>query len=468
MSHKSLPLPERFENDTAKTKGLLGGNRSSKTEHGAKYIIRKAISNPKFRIWCCATDFGASRDIQQRKIWRLIPKNEIKYGFYDEVNGFANRKLILKNGSIVIFKSYDQGVESFAQDDIDLVWNDEEPPYDIYREQRMRLLDRDGEMIFTMTSTKGMTELMTELFEDHDVVESKFCYNLNRELPRIVEKNGMRLYLLWSTENPYIDQDRVRQEMLLMSQQEILARIFGIPTTLIGKIFPQYNKRVHLRSLDEVPNDVKLMMVLDPHDRKPWAMQWIVIHKTGTAYCIDEFPNRNFNEILSDDRTYDEYADVIRQKEDALFDIYGKQTYKRIIDPNFGNKAIRKAERQDYKAHTTIKQEMDKRGFNFADAIDALEEGHLKVREKLHYEVKDEQIIKQPAFLITDNCFNTITHLSRYSRKDIMMADGDVRDNAKPQEKYKDFSDCTRYFWMSDPKFIEALEEFVPDQRKVY
>jgi len=50
----------------------------------------------------------------------------------------------------------------------------------------MRLIDRDGEMIFTMTSLNGITDLMSEIYEDHDVIESQYAPAFGADLPRIV------------------------------------------------------------------------------------------------------------------------------------------------------------------------------------------------------------------------------------------------------------------------------------------
>lgn len=444
---------------------------SGKTEEAAEYTLDRAQARPKQRIWACAETFSDSVNIQQRKIWKLLPKNRIKYGFYDEINGFANRKVKLDNGSLIIFKSYDQGPAAFAQDDCDLIWNDEEPPFDIYREQRMRLIDRNGEMIISMTSVKGVTDLIADIFEDGDVLDSRYSDIVKETLPVAVEKNGIKFYMLWTIDNPYIDQDRLKYEITLMTRDEIKSRIHGIPVNLSGKIYLSFNKRIHVIPFDDAPTDnVCLYHVLDPHDRKPWVMKWIAFHITGTAYCVDEYPNRNFNEMISDDKTYDDYASIIREKEETLRSIYGVPVIKRLFDPNSGNKTIRKAERESEtgKSATTIKKEMASRGFKFHDSIDDIEAGHLKVREVLDYKMKDGQIIKQPQYFITENCQNSIRHLSRYSRKDIMTADGDVKDNAGLQEKYKDFCDLDRYFWMSGPRYMYGLKEFVPDAPKVY
>jgi phage terminase large subunit-like protein len=465
---RHLEFQSLFHNDPAKTKCLFGANRSGKSEEAAEYALSKGLAKPKQRIWLCSETFSDSVNILQRKVWSLVSRNQIAYGCYDDINGFTNRKLRLKNGTLYIFKSYDQGVQSFAQDDVDLIVNDEEPPYEIYKEQRMRLIDRDGEMVISMTSTKGVTDLIADLYVDCDILRTRKSPFLNIDLPVIADKDGIKFYMLWSVDNPHIDQERLRQEVKLMTRDEIMSRMHGIPVNLSGRIYPTFTPRVHVIPFEEAPVErVQIHHILDPHDRKPWAMAWIIIDKTGTGYCIDEYPNRDFNDMLTDDKTYDEYVDVIKQKEDALYDIYGVPVSKRIIDPNFGKKTIRMAERNDARAHTTPQEELKRRGLIFHDGIDSLESGHLKVRDFLHYEMKGEEIIRQPRFFITDNCRNTIRHLSRYSRKDIIASDGDVKDNAGVMEKYKDFSDLVRYWAMSGPKYIEQ-REFATSGERIY
>lgn len=461
-------LQQRFHEDEAKTKLLCGGNRSGKSQGVAHHLIDRILSKPRQKWWVVGETFQDSVNIQQQKIWQLCPRQEIRYGKFDVINGFVNRKLLLKNGSLIIFKSFDQKREAFQGDAVDGVWLDEEPPYDIYQECRMRLIDRNGEMIVSMTSLKGITELMGELFEDHDAIETQYAPLAKKELPRVAEKSGNRIYFLWTPENPHINQERVLYESNLMTEQERLARIYGIPTNLSGKIYPGFNRKIHVIDWEAVPEGKwTLWMVLDPHDRKPWALGWYAVHQTGTVYQVDEYPNRDFNEMLSDDKTYEDYAQVIRQKEEGLKEIFGVGIFKRIIDPNFGNKTVQLAERQGGQSKTTPKKELERRGLRFTDGIDALEAGHLKVREFLKWESKDGEITYQPKFFVLDHCINSITHLSRYSRKDIIGADGDVRDKVAPMDKYKDFCDLARYLCMSNPRFVEPAE-FNPETRKVY
>lgn len=466
---KPLPGQLRFLSEDASTQLICGGNRSSKTTGVAKKIIDKCISS-KLRIWACAETFSDSVNIQQRKIWELLPKKETRYCYYDDVNGFRNRKLIFKTGSIINFKSYDQGRESFQGDDCDVIWFDEEPPLDIYKECRMRLIDRNGKLIISMTSLKGMTELVQEIYEDADIIESQYAPLVGETLPRTLRKGNVHIYTLWSTENNYINQDRLLEETKLMTKQEIKSRIYGIPTSLSGRIYPMFNRNIHVIPPNRIPKSkVTLYHVLDPHDRKPWAMQWWAVDRTGTAYCVREYPwRRNFNEMDSDDKTYSDYADVISATEKALVMLYGRSVSRRIIDPNFGNKTVQLSYRVGNQAATTPKYELKKLGFIFQDGIDSLETGHLAVRKWLHWAEKDGQIIVQPKALINEECENTIRHLSRYSHKDIETSTGDIRDKPGVEDKYKDFADDARYFLMSNPRYIDRFSPETEPTGKVY
>lgn len=463
-----LPIQQKFFECVANLILLFGGNRSGKTTPVAKKVITEALSS-KMKIWVCGETFQDSVAIQQRKIWELCPKNRIKYGNYDEINGFTNRKLLFDNGTLITFKSYDQGREAFQSDDIDLIWNDEEPPLEVVKEQKMRLIDRNGRMIISMTSLKGITELIADLFEDADTIESRHAPLVKKDLPVIAEKNGAKIFFLWTTDNEHIHQERLMEEVKFMTEPEIMSRIYGMPNNLSGKIYMNFNKKIHVIDIEDVPTTGnQLWNILDPHDRKPWAISWELVNKNGSCYQVDEYPNRNFNDMQFDDKTYEEYAQIIKEKESAIRKMFGcvGQT-KRIIDPNFGNKTVQLAERVGGQSKTTPVKELARLGLKYDDGIDSLEAGHLEVRKWLHWKAKGDQIVVQPKIFITNNCTNTITHLSRYSRKDIMGGDGDVKDKVAPQDKYKDFSDLKRYFVMANPRWIEQ-KAFRPHAPKAY
>ena len=462
---KPLTLQEKFIACPSKIKGIWGGNRAGKTEAGAAYVIKKCLEKPKQRWWACAETFEDSINIQQRKVYSLLPKNETRYCYYDEINGFRHRKIVFKNGSQIHFKSYDQKREGFQGEDLDGIWNDEECSFEIYREQRMRLIDRDGEMIFTMTSLLGVTELVSEVFEDYEVIESKFASLVGKELPRIVSKGSAMFFMLWTTENPFVNQARLAEDVKVMTRQEIESRIYGIPVNLSGRIYPTYNKKIHKVPMANIPNtQVCIWHVLDPHDRKPWFATWWVVDKMGHAFCAREYPwRRNFNEMEFDDKSVKEYAEHFKEIELELIETYGRSVSRRIIDPNFGNSTVQKAERTaDGQAKTTLIRELKKYGLNYQDGLDMLEVGHIQVRKWLYHEEKDGQLIVAPKLYIGEDCENMDRHMSRYSRKDIETSDGDIKDKAGVKEKYKDGADNSRYLCMANPHYIERFIKPLP------
>lgn len=454
-----LPVQKAFEECEANIILLFGGNRAGKTTPVSYKVLKKGLSR-KMKIWVCGETFADSVAIQQKKISVLVPQAEVKYGTYDDINGYTNRKLLLKNGTLMTFKSYDQGRTAFQSDDMDLIWCDEEPPLDIIKEIKMRLVDRNGQLIISMTSLKGITDLIASLYEDCDILESKYAALVRKELPTMAEKGPVKIFFLWTTDNIHINQERLMEEVVLMSESDVLSRIYGLPTNLSGKIYMSFNRDVHVIPLDDVPTTGnQLWNVLDPHDRKPWAIGWYLVNKNGSVYCVDEYPEQSFNDMSYDDKTYEDYARVIKRKEVVLRELFNIGGHvRRIIDPNFGNKTMQKAERQGGQSKTTPREELSRLGLKYKDGIDALEAGHLEVRKMLHWAKKDGQFVVRPQIYFADNCKNHIIHLTRYSRKDIMGSNGDVKDRVGVMDKYKDFCDLTRYLCMANPHWVEQRE----------
>jgi len=51
---------------------VSGGNRSGKTEGGARTVVKAALENPNSEIVCFAQDHDASVRIQQKAIFPLL------------------------------------------------------------------------------------------------------------------------------------------------------------------------------------------------------------------------------------------------------------------------------------------------------------------------------------------------------------------------------------------------------------
>ena len=62
--------------------------------------------------------------------------------------------------SLLGFKSYDQGRKKFQGTAKHLIWDDEEPPADVYDEQLLRLMTVEGIMIGTFTPLLGLSDIV--------------------------------------------------------------------------------------------------------------------------------------------------------------------------------------------------------------------------------------------------------------------------------------------------------------------
>src|SRR5438445_410106 len=129
---------------------FLAANRSGKSDAGAwlgARFARFGIPGQPFKPtsgWVISLDFPSSRDIIQPKYFDngvsverghapFIPEREIEdWRVSDQI-------LILKNDSIIGFKSCDSGRVKFQGAEKDWVQFDEEPPKDIYEETVIRV-----------------------------------------------------------------------------------------------------------------------------------------------------------------------------------------------------------------------------------------------------------------------------------------------------------------------------------------
>lgn len=200
---------QSFFNTDKKDVAIFGGNRTGKTLSGAAKVVQFCINNPKRDVWC-GTWADMSIPVQQKKISELLPKTDIvEYGIFSEKRGFTNKIIIFKNGSIIRFKTYEQGRESWQGTAKHLIWLDEEAPQDIVSECRARLIDFNGVLLRTMTPLNGITYTYDEVV-------------LN-------EKNSKEIwYEYWNTfDNKKINQESAKDIIGQYSEKEAGVRSTG-------------------------------------------------------------------------------------------------------------------------------------------------------------------------------------------------------------------------------------------------
>jgi len=197
-----------FHTSVKKVKGIFGGNRSGKTLNGASYVVKKLKTQPNFQARA-STWADMAIPIQQTVVHKLLPKDGSATYRFSEKDGFYRNLITFDNGSVLRFKTYEQKAKTYQGADLDLEWDDEEPPEDIVKEQKARLIDRNGELIRTMTPLNGITYTYDEMIENEIGDEE-------------VE------YWYWATaDNTYIDQGAAERILGGYAEREREARSEG-------------------------------------------------------------------------------------------------------------------------------------------------------------------------------------------------------------------------------------------------
>jgi phage terminase large subunit-like protein len=70
--------------------------------------------------------------------------------------------------SRLVFKSYEMKLATWASDEMDFIWLDEEPPEDIHTECLARVTNTKGHIIITFTPLLGMSEVVRKFYPNPD------------------------------------------------------------------------------------------------------------------------------------------------------------------------------------------------------------------------------------------------------------------------------------------------------------
>lgn len=241
---KPQEYQKSFWNSVKKIIFIFGGNRSGKTLNGAAKVVDVMDKNPGTEA-LAGTWANMSIPVQQKKIFKLLPKQKLDYCKYTEQTGFANRVVTLTNGSTLRFKTYDQGPASYQGSDKDIVWNDEEPPEDVFKEEHARLIDRNGLMLNTMTPIQGMTWTYSFVFEN----------------PKI--KDLIDYYFWNSFDNKKINQEALTNIIGTYGTKEAEVRSAGSFLNLnSGRLYYAFDRFLHKKRLI-VRKDLPLRLTFD-------------------------------------------------------------------------------------------------------------------------------------------------------------------------------------------------------------
>lgn len=275
-----------FHKCKKRNRWVFGGNRSGKTECGAVESVWLARGIHPFKenknnvsIWVVSLSKQVQRDVAQSKIFHYLKPEWVEdvvmeVGSKDFPENGVVDYILVKNvfGGIskIGFKSCDQGREKFQGTSLDYVWFDEEPPQDIYRECRMRVLDTKGEIYGTMTPLKGLTWVYNEIYLNEGQDDEVWS-----------------MFMTWD-DNPYLDKEEIKSLKASMSQDELESRCYGKFKTFGGLVYPEFDPEIHVIEPFEVPKDWYDKISIDPGLNNPLSAHWYAVDFDGNVYVIAE------------------------------------------------------------------------------------------------------------------------------------------------------------------------------------
>jgi phage terminase large subunit len=278
-----------------RVRAIFGGNRSGKSEAGGEDVCQFALTHPNAVIWVCSVTYDAIGEYTAPKIFKYLPKN----AYSDNDIAWVNKRkripslLILYNNTHIYFKSYDQGREKFQGAEVDIVWHDEEPPRDIYQECLMRLLDRNGRYILTMTPLKGLSwayDAIDQVTDDHPAIW----------------RTHVSLY-----DNKYIEKSVIDEVSSLYTQDELLQRIEGRFMRPEGSVWKELNMSLSFIPRFAIPPEWKRIRAIDFGYSNPFCCLWLAMNDDQEIFVYQEHYQKEM--LLKD------HARIIHEMTEADF-----------------------------------------------------------------------------------------------------------------------------------------------------
>ncbi|MBP3431672.1 MAG: terminase family protein [Clostridia bacterium] len=291
----------KFHKCKKRNRWVFGGNRSGKTECGAVEVVYLACGvhpykkNKVTEGWVVSLSRQVQRDVAQRKVLEYLPASCIEKivmvsGGQDSAeNGVIDFILVRSQAggiSRIGFKSCDQGREKFQGASLDYVWFDEEPPFDIYLECKMRVLDKCGEIFGTMTPLKGLTWVYNTIYLNDKNDDEIWCETME-----------------WA-DNPFLSKKELENMTKTLPADEIESRRYGKFMQNGGMVYSEFDENLHVIEPFNVPKEWQDMISIDPGLHNPLSAHFYAVDFDGNVYIVAEHYEAG--------RTVEEHANKIK------------------------------------------------------------------------------------------------------------------------------------------------------------
>lgn len=294
--------------------------------------------------------------------------------------------------------SYDQDPKDFEGPTLGLVWFDEPPPDAILKACISRL--RMGGIIFiSATPLAGSAHLYDTFATGKTTIELE---GPNGE--RMIYVRPVRYVEadVWSAckDIPGTRGHLTKTDILKMiaeyDEDDKQARIYGKFQHLIGLVFKQWSRKVHVIKPFPVTHiDYEVWEMLDPHPRNPDAILWVAIDKYGRKFVVDELyvPVSNVGEL----------AFKIKQKASQY------RVTRRIADPS-----AFVVNQHDEDGLSLADRLSKNHGLTYEIGTKQRTQANERIKEALAYHEMNGHIITPPELYVFENCQRMIWEIEHW------------------------------------------------------
>lgn len=412
----------KFHTSDAKARLYIGGNRSGKTTGGIAEDIfwltgkhpYRVTPPPPVRGRIVSVDFTSGVEkIIRPELARWLPPSELLGGTWSTAYSKELRTLTLENGSFVEFMSYDQDLDKFAGTSRHFIHFDEEPPQDIWLENKTRLIDTGGSYWITMTPVEGMTWIYDDI------------YMPGKNEP----SSSIEVIEVDMTENPYLHSGEVDEFISGLSADDREARVRGKFVQIGGLVYKHFDPQIHVVDPFIPPSDWEWYASLDHGFNNPTAWLWHAVSPDGRVVTFDEH--------YVSDQIVSYHAEAVLAKDAG----HGRSPDVYIGDPSIRNR--------DPLTGTSVHLEYSKLGIPIVLGNNDVVAGINKVASYL--ETRGEGDV--PMWVCTRNCQNLIDEMQRYRWSTwANRRTANINNKKEVAHKKNDHAcDSLRYMLMSRP-----------------
>jgi phage terminase large subunit-like protein len=368
------------------------------------------------------------------KMFELLPQAPFVERV-EKIQGRTVHKLTFFNGSTIKLMSYESSEGKWEGPTYHIAAFDEPPPRNLYVATKRGLMRYEGPCLFSMTPLKEPW-IHDELYVSEEAVHVQ-----DQESMANLTRKSFFVTTVSLDDNPYLTAEAKDSFLMNLDEEEREARQFGRFRHLMGRVYKKMDPDVHVlddekfsKLFGEEWKTWPAALVVDPHDRKPFAMAWCVVSPRNEMIWIHEWPEFDFFGTKAWHWDIPDYVEAIEKTEKAL----GlTNVFWRIMDPNFGRSP------KAGMGGKTLQQEFDEHGLWFDCEVDNdLSSGHVLVRAWLG----NPSTNTPPRMFWRSNCTNFVRGMLGYTWDDYkagIQQGRSVKEAVK--DKFKDFPDLARY-----------------------